>query len=726
MKPIDHKELWIGSDVLAGKDDRSQLLSELSRILDYLPQMIWASLPGDPPIEHYNRHWVAFTGVAMSPDGQTRRKLIHPDDRDQALALWHRARETGEPYQAQYRLLHHSGEYRWIMSRGEPQRDANGKVVCWYGTCTDIHDSVRSREALNASEALNRGIIQSSADCIKLIDAAGTIVFMNDAAIREHSLIGPDGAVGASWLDTVPAESRDHAARALKDALRGVTARFTTARFLDDGEAHWRDFALSPVIGKGGSIEQVVVSSRDVTDERQIHEKLKWASNHDGLTKLPNRTFFDECVQEAIRQVGGTSLRVGLLMVDVDHLKQINDALGHDAGDCLLTVFAERLQECVGPHDVVGRLGGDEFGVLLTDVSSPQDVVQTAERILERLREPFHYEGRLLDCRASIGGSIFPEQGKHKAELMKCADLALYSAKRAGRLQAVMFEPSMRAEMQTRSSMLSLTRDAMREGRLFPCYQPKIELATGAVVGFEALLRWQDASGRIHLPGTIAAAFQDKELAPAITHFVIDAAVEDIVGWRDAGLPFGHVAINASAPDFRAADFADRLLERLEKRRIPPECVQIEVTETVFLGRGAECVETALSTLSKAGIKIALDDFGTGYASLSHLKRFPVDILKIDQSFIRDLDSDPEDAAIVEGIINLATSLGMEVVAEGIESESQAAFLIGNGCRLGQGYLFERAVNAARVPEVIDRTDRPVFPKWTAGVPGAARSGRRR
>ena len=708
MKPVDPRELWVMSDVIDGdRKSRDRSLAELKRILDYLPQMVWVSLRSDPPVEHYNRHFRDFTGVRLSPDGLTRRELIHPDDREAAVGAWRRAQDLGESYQAQYRIRHHSGEYRWILSRGDPQRSDAGIITCWYGTCTDVDDEVRATQALDVSEALNRSIIQSSTDCIKLVDSNGRLVFMNESAVRELGERDSSSFIGKPWTDTLSAASESAAAHALKEALRGRTARFTTTHHVGNGVLRWRDYLLSPVLGGDGRADRVVVSSRDVTEERQIHEKLKWASNHDGLTLLPNRSYFHECVQEAIRQSDGTGRRVGILRVDVDQLNQINDGLGHDAGDRLLTVFAERLRNCVGPHDVVGRLGGDEFGLLLFDISSPADVLTVADRILERLREPFEYDGRLIDCRASIGGSLYPDQSRHKAELMKFADLALYSAKKAGRLQAVMFEPSMRAELQTRASMLALTRDALRDGRVIPYYQSKVDLQTGAIVGFEALLRWQDRRGNVHLPGTIAAAFEDKELAPAITDKIMDVVIDDLRCWTSEGHGFGHVAINASAPDFRSSDFADRLLDRLDRARLPASCIQLEVTETVFVGRGAECVESALAKLSSAGVRIALDDFGTGYASLSHLKRFPVDVLKIDQSFVRDVEEESEDTAIIKGVINLARSLKIEVVAEGIETMGQLRFLIANGCHVGQGYLFSRAVAGSQVPLLLQQETGP-------------------
>ena len=702
MKPLDHRSLLAAAiaEMEDGPARPSRTLNDLRAVLDQIPQMVWASFPEHGRFEYYNSRWREFTGRALESDGSTRRDLIHPDDRERAIAAWESCRTSGEPYQAEYRLMHQSGEHRWILSRGQAERDSGGEIMCWYGTCTDIHELVLARHALAASERLNRTIIAASGDSIILLDGEGRILFANAAAIDE---LGQQGArsIGTDWLEGLPGSSRAAAKAALDGALAGERARFTTLRMADPDEPQWRDYMVSPVAGEGAPGGSVVVSSRDVTEQRLAQERLRWTSNHDALTRLPNRAYFHECLEEAIRQAKSAGGRIGLLIVDVDDLKQVNDALGHDAGDALLCAFAERLAASVTEKDVVGRLGGDEFGILLTSVESEEEVEALAAAAIERLREPFLCDGRLLDCRGSIGASVYPDKGTHKAELLKHADLALYAAKSAGRVQAVMFQSVMRAEMQTRSSMLSLTRDAVRDSRILPYYQPKIDLRTGRISGFEALLRWRDSDGQIHLPATIDAAFEDRDLAPAITERIVARVSADIARWLDEGVDFGHVAINSAAADFRTGDFADRLLFQLRLASVEPRFCQLEVTETVFLGRGAECVETALKQLSAAGLRIALDDFGTGYASLSHLKRFPVDVLKIDRSFVHDLQSDPEDAAIIRGVINLAKSLGLEVVAEGVETAAQECFLREHGCDVGQGFLYSKAVPAEEVPALL-------------------------
>jgi diguanylate cyclase (GGDEF)-like protein len=416
---------------------------------------------------------------------------------------------------------------------------------------------------------------------------------------------------------------------------------------------------------------------------------------------LANRRLFQLKLEEALEHAQATQGSAGLLLLDLDHFKQINDTLGHDAGDMLLKMFAERLQSVMRPGDTIARFGGDEFALIISDLEGEQRLANVSQSILDRLREPFVHDGRVLDCRASIGASIYPADGLTSEALLKNADMALYSAKAAGRGTSIKFEPQLREEMQRRNTMIQLARNAVRYERIVPHYQPKLGLADGSVIGFEALLRWRDPNGRIHQPSTIEAAFEDLELAARISETMIERTIADMRRWLDDGILFGHVAVNAAAAEFRQDDFAERLLDRLQRADISTDYFQLEVTETVFLGRGAEFVHRALGLLSSAGIKIALDDFGTGYASLRHLKEFPVDIMKIDRSFVRDMLVDPSDEAIIRAVINLGRNLAIEVVAEGIETQEQAKHLIEIGCNHGQGFLFSEAVPADRVPSLV-------------------------
>ena len=706
MRPLDHRSLWA--------EGHAYPLSLAAEILDSVPQMLWANVGGADGVEFYNRRWLEFTGLELHPDGSTRRGLIHPDDRARAVAAWERAKATGEPYEATYRLRHRSGEYRWLLSRGRAERDEAGNIIGWYGSCTDVHEHAADRAALAQSESVNRSILSATADSIKMVDVNGVIRFLNDAAAVELSGRGVEQPLGKRWLDTFPGGARLEAGAAFRSASEGSEARFTSFRLNAEGAPEWREFVLAPVT-TDGRITGVVVSSRDVTEERLARERLRWAANHDPMTQLPNRSHFQECLEEAIRQARLSEGGVGLLLLDLENLRQVNDALGHGAGDAVLKEVAERLRATVSPRDLAGRLAGDEFGIVVANLADERELESLADAVRDTLRAPFEFDGRLIDCRVRIGATHYPRLGGHAAELLKQAHLALYAAKRVGRPDCAFFEPKMRAEMQNKASMLSLSRDALDNDRVEVFYQPKIKLETHALVGFEALFRWRDGHGRVHLPGTVAAAFEDRELAPAITRRVIDIALRSIRAWLDAGLEVGAVAINAAAPDFRDARFADRLLEQMERAGIPPIHVQLEVTESVFIGRGAECVESTLRQLSQAGVQIALDDFGTGFASLTHLKRFPVDVLKIDQSFVRDLGKRGGDEAIVEGIINLSRSLGLTTVAEGVERQDQELFLTACGCDHAQGFRYGKAMDAAAVAELLGGPRAPMAGRRAEG-----------
>lgn len=423
---------------------------------------------------------------------------------------------------------------------------------------------------------------------------------------------------------------------------------------------------------------------------------------HDSLTGLPNRALFQRRLEKLTASSAGAGASFALVLLDVDEFKLTNDTLGHDAGDAVLLAFADRLKRVIRSEDLVARLGGDEFAVLLMGMSGPLEIEGFSSELLKRLREPCEHEGKLIHCHASIGASIYG--GVDSAQnMLKHADLALYEAKTSGRGVFRLYDPAMWSNMVVRRDMLSLAEEALEGDFIKPFYQPKVHLQTGEVVGFEALLRCCLPLERAKGPDCIAAAFEDSALAAKLGDRMVDSVIKDISTWRAAGLPFGHVAINAAAAELRRGDFADRLLTKLDHAGIAPECIQIEVTESVLLGRGIDHIERTFNQLAERGIILALDDFGTGFASLTHLKQFPVQIIKIDRSFIRDLQIDEEDGAIVDALIGLGKALRIEVVAEGIETRAQRDFLCTLGCTVGQGYLFGAAVPAGRVPELLRR-----------------------
>ena len=617
---------------------------------------------------------------------------LHPDDRQLVLADVDHVLDSGrDQYAGEYRFRRADGAYAHVFDRAYVIRDGDGKPIRMVGAMQDLTERQAAITAQEESEAVNRSIVDASPDCIQLLDLQGRVLFMNGPGAHAMEISDPSLIYGLAWADLWPPEARRLVLEAAATACTGDVGRFSAERPTAKGTMKWWDVVVSPVMSDDGSPTKLVCISRDCTEQRAAEEQLRHNATHDALTGLPNRTLFQERLAAGVDKSIRTGRNLGVMFLDLDDFKQTNDTLGHDAGDALLKSVGERLERAVLPGDTVARFGGDEFAIIMEGIDGQGELEARAARVSDHLAAPVVDEGRLLDCRASMGVSLFPDHGTSSAELLKNADIALYVSKGL-RMGLTVYNAKQRADLQRRASMINTARDAVRDSRVYPYYQPKLCLRSRKVEGFEALLRWHDRSGQVQLPGMISAAFQEFEVATALSNRIIDLVIADMRRWHDSGIDFGHVAINASAAEFRRDDFAERLLERLAAAKLPPARLQLEVTETVFLGRGAEAVERALQLLSREGVTIALDDFGTGYASLRHLREFPVDVIKIDRSFVRDIENDRDDAAIVDAVIQLSKSMGIKVVAEGIENEEQARLLSLIGCDAGQGFLFSRAV----------------------------------
>lgn len=462
------------------------------------------------------------------------------------------------------------------------------------------------------------------------------------------------------------------------------------------GDEYLEHFTISAINAESGVVEAYIGVMRDITDQKLQEDRIKYLANHDVLTNLLNRHALDSRLERAIQHARRNRTHLALMFLDLDRFKQINDTLGHDAGDALLKATAQRIRTCVRGDDTVARQGGDEFIVLLEDLEADDsaDIARTAQRIVDALSSEFFIRS---DCTVSvsvsIGIAIYPENGTTQAELVKHADLAMYHAKASGRSCYQFFSAELDQRIRQAVALENDLRAAIAaEGKQFLLhYQPKINLATGRVVSLEALIRWDHPTlGRVPPTDFISLA-EDAQLITPLCRWLIGEVAAQIDCWGDEALP---VAINISPAQFRQARFVDELLDSIHVHGVDPSMIELEITEGVFINDKENAIKT-LREARKAGFRVALDDFGTGYSSLSYLVSLPIDVLKIDRSFINDQDR--ACLAIVRFLVALGQELGVEIVAEGVESLDQARFLTNVGCNIGQGYLFSRPLQTIDV-----------------------------
>ncbi|UZK71097.1 EAL domain-containing protein [Sphingomonas sp. S1-29] len=697
-------------EVLRSRAEMSELVSALQRSEEHYrcsvelnPQIPWIA-DANGLIVELSPRWSDFTGIPLAQAlGMGWTRAVHPDDLPALMALFREALATSDESlaDARYRLAQADGDYRWFRMRANPRRDPEGTIVSWYGNLEDIDDQVAGERALKESEERYRLASRATKDIIwDWSPTTGSIKWAGDfESILGYREVAQETSIDW-WMNHVHPED-------LTDvlALYGLVLQNQQDSWSHEHRFRSADGSYRNVFSRGyairdnsGTAIRAIGAMSDITSAKQAEDSLRWAAYHDSLTELPNRKFAADELERALERAAAASVSVGVIVVDVDSFKAINDTLGHAAGDAVLRTVAKRLQANAPADATVARLGGDEFAVILPNLSEADASAETVNTILHGVGEALGIEESVMEVSLSAGAAMWPKDGATAEELMKCADLALYVAKSEGAGSVRGFRPAMRDRIEDRNRMLRDAREALHDDRVVPFYQPKLALGSGEVVGFEALLRWDHNHHGLQLPGAIAAAFDDSLLSTNLTDRMLDRVLTDMAGWLDSGQSFGRIAINGSPADFRRDDFADRILTRCHKIDVPPSLLELEVTETVFLDRLADSAERTFRTLRSEGVNIALDDFGTGYASLTHLQQFPVNVLKIDRSFISKLDGTkgPE-LAIVQGVIDIARRMGIETVAEGIETEVQARDLLGLGCDIGQGFLFSRPIAADRL-----------------------------
>lgn len=472
----------------------------------------------------------------------------------------------------------------------------------------------------------------------------------------------------------------------------------------DGVEAAIEDSA-APIHDRRGQVIGAVMVFHDVSTARALSLRMSYLAQHDSLTALPNRILFNDRLTQATTRARRQRQKLAVLFIDVDRFKHINDSLGHASGDRVLQSIAQRLLTCVRSSDTVSRQGGDEFVILLSDVTRAPDAAVSAEKILHALSAPHAIDQNELHITVSIGIATYPDDGNDAETLLQNADFAMYHAKDCGRNNYQFFRSDMNVRAIERQSIENDLWHAIERQEFVLHYQPKVNLRTGAIVGAEALIRWRHPHRGLLEPSTFIPVAEECGAIVPIGRWVLREACRQGRAWQSAGLPRLHIGINISAVELRAKDFVEGVRVILTETGMDPRFLELELTET-FLMEDSTATGSVLQALKDTGAHLALDDFGTGYSSLTYLKRFPIDTLKIDQSFVRDLATDPDDASIVGAVIAMGKSLQKRVVAEGVETREQLAFLREKDCPIGQGNFFSPPVPAAELVHLLGGSER--------------------
>ena len=623
-----------------------------------------------------------------------------------------RALGSGRPHRDTAALRRPDGQVRWLSIKSEPlQRDSDGSIYAVVTTATDITERRQSEEELRLAAT----VFENSVEAILVADKDKRVLRVNRAftevtGLRADEVLGQSAAIlGSGRHDS---EFYANIWQAIADNGFWQGEVWNTRK---NGKPFPEWLSISAVRDAQGDTTHYVAVFSDITERKANEARIAYLAHHDPLTGLPNRTLLQDRLQIALIRANRERSMVGLLFLDLDRFKTINDSLGHHAGDRLLQSIAERLRKCVRESDTVCRQGGDEFIIVLQDLVDPESPARVAEKILSRITEPFEIDGHMIGTSFSIGIAIYPNDGHDADVLMKNADTAMYHAKEGGRNTYRFFTEAMNANALERLQLENSLRQALERNELMLHYQPQVSLADGSVVGAEALIRWHNPQLGFVPPGRFIPIAEESGLIMPIGEWVIREACRQARQWTDEGLPPITMAVNLSALQFRRGDIVATVRKALAETGHNPELLELELTESLLM-ENAEEVMSAIKQLKSLGIRLSIDDFGTGYSSLAYLKRLEVDRLKIDQSFVRDVPGDLDDAAIVRAVVQLGSSLKLEVIAEGAETAAQVAFLSSEGCREAQGYYYCPPVSPDAFARIL--RNRTIGPRAEEGTEG--------
>ncbi|OYX31083.1 MAG: diguanylate cyclase [Hydrogenophilales bacterium 32-62-9] len=690
---------------LQGSEERFRAMSDAS------PLGIFVS-DAEGSCIYTNQAHHTISGLSLEQTlGTNWSTAIHPEDRERVRAEWIDAARGHAPFQTEFRFL--QGDESIVWTRVNSAAMLDGKK--WIGLVQTVEDITERKEAEFVLQAAEESLFEekeraqvtlnSIGDAVMTTDIHGRVTYLNLVAETMTGWSCED-AIGQPVADVFHILDGTTRLAAANPMLRAMADDETVGLGTDsvlvrrDGFESAIEDSAAPIHNRDGQVVGAVIVFHDVSESRAMALEMAHLAQHDFLTSLPNRLLLIERFAHAIKMAQRNHKQVGLLFIDLDNFKHINDSLGHAIGDQLLQSVANRLVECVRTTDTVCRQGGDEFVILLAEISQPLDAAQVAASLRAALDVPHRIDGHELHISLSVGISIFPDDGTEVDVLMQNADTAMYHAKASGRNNYQFFKAEMNTRAVRRQRVEGSLRRALKQDEFLLHYQPKIDLATGAMTGAEALIRWQDPELGILYPAHFIPIAEENGLIVPIGRWVLREACRQVQAWLDSGLPAVPVAVNISAMEFRHDSFLKWLALILKETGLAPRYLQLELTESILM-HDAESSASVLDALKTMGVKLAIDDFGTGYSSLSYLKRFPIDTLKIDQSLVRDIVTDADDATIVAAVIGMGKNLKQRVIAEGVETREQLAFLQAQHCDEGQGFHFSHPVSAEQFARLL-------------------------
>ena len=621
--------------------------------------------------------------------------ITDPEDRTLVRDTINEALGAQRPFDIEYRIRHADGEIRWVWERGVGVKDSLGNLLGIEGIIQDITDRKQAFQALREAERRYRSLFDNAIEGIFRTTPEGQYLDANPALARIYGY-ETVADLARSLCDIraqlyVDPERRTEFMRIIK--ARGLISGFESQVYRKDGQIIWISENARAVTDEHGVVQHYEGTVEDITERKLYEKRIEQQANYDTLTGLANRSLLNDRLQQSIMTAALYGTRLAVIFVDLDRFKYINDSLGHHVGDQLLCEMSRRLSSCVREGDTVSRLGGDEFVLLLNGLGEVDAVASLMERLLEEITLPWITQSGQFDVTSSIGIALYPDDGSDAQTLLKHADSAMYRAKELGRNNFQFFTEELNAMMTERLELETGLRRALERNQFCLYYQPRVDIRTGAITGAEALLRWRASDQEMMQPGKFIPVAEETGLIVPIGEWALREACQQNLAWQQAGLSPLVVAVNVSLRQFQRDDFLQTVSSVLQQTGLAAAALELEVTESSVM-HNAERLIDMLSNIRALGVHISVDDFGTGYSSLSYLKRFPVDRLKIDRSFVQDILVDKDSEAIVRTIIALGHNLGLKLVAEGVESAEQVAYLLANGCDELQGFYYGRPMPA--------------------------------